>query len=277
MSFPPGHYYSPVPSPEDILKNQDRIFKEHPAPFIDYNAAEQHRLLVEFQSYYKDMPFTISKDPRCRYYLNNDSYPNTDGTILHFMIRHTKPRRIIEVGSGYSSMVMMDTNDFFFDGKIDLTFIEPHPESFKGLLRTTDKPNLIVRNVQDVDTGIFKQLESGDILFIDSSHVSKVDSDVNHLLFNVLPYLSPGVIVHFHDIFDGWEYPRQWLVNNGWYWNEMYLVKAFLSFNSAFKMLYFNSFMTRKYRSLFNSTMPLCVEPMCVIGTGGSLYIQKIS
>ena len=119
------------------------------------------------------------------------------------MIRHIEPNRIIEVGSGFSSCLILDTNDLHFDGRIATTFIEPYPELLKSLVAEGDESasTLLPVRLQDVDLSVFEELNRGDILFIDSTHVSKIDSDVNYLFFEILPRLSSGVYIHFHDIF----------------------------------------------------------------------------
>ena len=123
--------------------------------------------------------------------------------------------------------------------------------------------------VQNVPLAAFEELGDNDILFIDSSHVCKAGSDVNFLVFNVLPALAPGVVVHFHDI--GWpfEYPLQWIAD-GRAWNEAYLLRAFLQYNRSFEILVFNSYAYRTFRSFFEKRMPLYLER-----PGGSLWLRK--
>ena len=121
-----------------------------------------------------------------------------------------------------------------------MTFIEPFPDRLRRILRSGDERHtLLTMPVQDVPLRHFTGLETNDILFIDSSHVVKIGSDVNWLLTNVLPALNRGVIVHIHDIFWPFGYPDAWLVE-GRAWNEVYVVQAFLQFNSAFDVLWFS-------------------------------------
>ncbi|MGI9484201.1 MAG: class I SAM-dependent methyltransferase [Hyphomicrobiales bacterium] len=127
---------------------------------------------------------------------------------------------MIEIGSGYSSCVMLDTNELFFDNAISMSFVEPYPELLLSLLKSGDEQNIEVHasKLQDTPLEIFAKLDAGDILFIDSSHVSKAFSDVNTIFFEILPNLSAGVYVHFHDIFANFEYPLEWLLQ-GRAWN----------------------------------------------------------
>ena len=112
--------------------------------------------------------------------------------------------------------------------------------------------------VQDVDLAVFEALGPGDILFIDSSHVAKVGSDVNHLVFEILPRLSPGVYVHFHDMFYPFEYPEDWILGEGRYWNEDYLLRAFLQFNGSYAIAVWDHFLWLRFGDRIAVSMPRC-------------------
>lgn len=126
------------------------------------------------------------------------------------MIRAKKPRRINEIGSGYSSAVTLDTNELYFSNQIHCTFIEPYPERLLNLLSAEDiaRNVLVTTRLQDVEIETFPELARGDFLFIDSTHVSKLGSDVNRIFFEIMPKLNEGVFIHFHDIFYPFEYPK---------------------------------------------------------------------
>jgi hypothetical protein len=161
------------------------------------------------------IPAGWSMEPKegLRYKLSNDYYFFADGIVLYSMIRHFKPSSIIEIGSGFSSALMLDMNDLFPAAPIQLNFVEPYPERLNALLRDTDrlKANVIEKVVQEVDSSFFERLKKNDILFVDSSHIAKTGSDLNYILFEILPVLKPGVLIHFHDIFYPSEYPRDWV------------------------------------------------------------------
>jgi hypothetical protein len=217
------------------------------------------------------MPFQPEKCEGLRYYFENPAYSYSDAILLHCMIRFLKPKRIIEVGSGFSSCMILDTNELFFAGSIVTTFIEPYPELLLSLIKDKDKSKIktIPSRLQEVDLGEFEALQANDILFIDSTHVSKINSDVNCIFFDILPRLSSGVHVHFHDIFFPFEYPKDW-VYEGRAWNEAYLLRAFLQYNSAFRVVLMNTFMEYFNESFFQQKMPLCLR-----NTGGSIWIRK--
>lgn len=270
--WPPGHYHSPIVSVEEIRKNEERVFHiSDRVPGVDLNETTQLTVLDELAEFYETMPFLPEKSPNGRYFFENEMYSYSDGIVLYSMIRRLKPPKIVEIGSGFSSCVILDTNDAFFDGNIRCTFIEPYPDRLLDLLTPDDlnRINLIRSRLQDVGQGVFDELESGDILFIDSSHVAKTGSDVNHVFGRILPSLAAGVHVHFHDIFYPFEYPKEW-VYEGRSWNEIYILRAFLQHNSVFSIQYFADFIAKCYREKLSSSMPLCLR-----NTGGNLWLRK--
>ncbi|NNE32940.1 MAG: class I SAM-dependent methyltransferase [Winogradskyella sp.] len=271
--YPNGHYYSPVFSIEDVKNREAEIWKDIDKASIqgiDLQLEEQKNLVSHFYKFYIEQPFKPEKQPSVRYHFENSYYSYTDGIILYSMIRHFKPKRIIEVGSGYSSMVMLDTNELFFENQINLTFIEPFPDRLTALMKGSDKNSitLIKSKIQQVSLSVFKKLTRGDILFIDSTHVSKTGSDVNYIFFDILPVLKSGVLIHFHDVFYPFEYPKEWVLK-GINWNEGYILKAFLMYNDNFKIKYFSQFLHSFHKDVFNEM------PSCFKSYGSSLWIQK--
>ncbi len=257
-----GHFYSPIPASDDFNEKYDALaLGEIGDDLIDAKA--QLELADRFKIFYDELPFPEEPSDRRRFYLNNGAFNYFDGIILYSFIRYLKPKRIIEVGSGYSSAAMIDTCEMYLEGKTDITFIEPYPDTLHQRLSAQDEKRYTIldKNVQDVGLDAFGVLERNDILFIDSSHVSKFGSDVNHLLFNVIPTLKEGVVIHFHDIFRNFDYPKEWL-NEGRAWNEGYLVRAFLSQNKNFKILFFNDWFAHNHWDYLADNMPLCsVQP----------------
>lgn len=272
--FPAGHYYSTIVSLNEIKLRQDDIWKiplHDKIRGIDLQVKEQLLLIESLNKYYPDLPFPGKKIRSLRYNFENNYYSYNDGIILYSIMRHFKPKNIIEIGSGYSSAVMMDTNELFFHNRAKLTFIEPYPsERLNYLLKNTDqdKVNIIKQDVQKVSLNVFKELEIGDILFIDSTHVVKTGSDVNYILFEILPLLNTGVLIHFHDIYYPFEYPKQWVMD-GFGWNEAYFLKSFLMYNKDFKIMLFSDYMHKFHRESFKN-MPLTYK-----STGSNLWIEK--
>ena len=179
--FPAGHYYSPVPDRKDVLAYFDsRPQPELVLPGIDLNERSQHRLLEDLSAFYPELPFSERPAGGCRYYYDNQWFGYSDAIFLYGFLRRFLPKKIIEVGSGFSSAVMLDTIDRFFSFSPDVTFVEPYPERLLGLLGESGKGNvaLIESGVQSVPIEAFLALQAGDLLFIDSSHVVKCGSDL---------------------------------------------------------------------------------------------------
>jgi predicted O-methyltransferase YrrM len=267
----PGHFYSPISSIEDI----ERAITTAPASFsgIDLREDRQLALLEKLSRYYAEIPFPENKNDHYRYAFNNPSYSWCDAIILYCMVREVRPARIIEVGSGHTSALLLDTNERHFNGCLECTFIEPYPKLLHSLLKPADLPGvkIIERHLQDVDLALFTRLQADDILFIDSSHVAKAGSDLLTLFFEVLPRLNPGTLVHFHDVFNRFEYPAAWL-REGRAWNEQYILRAFLQFNSTFHIRLFTPFMISQHPEWFRDKMPNCLR-----NTGGHIWITRTS
>lgn len=272
-AFPPGHFYSVLVPVDDIKKRENEIWPAEPPlqiPGINLETENQLELVRSFQQYYAELPFSNEKQKAIRYNYINDYFCHTDAIMLYSMMRHFKPERIVEIGSGFSSALMLDVNELFFDGSIELTFIEPFPERLFSLLKNSDtkKATIIEETLQTVKPETFEQLQPGDILFVDSTHVVKTGSDVNTIVFQILPSLKPGVFIHFHDIHYPFEYPKKWVLE-GRNWNETYFLKAFLMYNSTFEIKLFNTYLHALHSDVFK-TMPLCYE-----NCGSSIWLQK--
>jgi predicted O-methyltransferase YrrM len=268
---PAGHFYSAISSLEDREAYANSKGGEIEISGININESGQFELLKKFKCSYEECQFPENKVEDFRYYYQNSAYSYTDSIILYSMLREFYPKTVIEIGSGFSSCAMLDVSDKFANGEIKFTFIDPYPELLLSLLNASDNKNsIMVARVQDVDLKIFRSLQENDILFIDSTHVSKLDSDVNTIIFKILPSLNKGVLVHFHDIFWPFDYPKQW-IKDGRNWNEAYLLRAFLEYNNNFEIIFFADYMQGKYRSWFQKNMPLCLR-----NTGGNIWLRKI-
>lgn len=271
--FPPGHFYSPLPSHEDIAEAYEKNSFGPPFPAVELNEKEQQSRLERFADYYSGQPFPEQPAPGWRFHLDNPSYGHFDAIMLYGMLREAQPRRIIEVGSGFSSAAMLDLNEHVLGGAVHFTFIDPDMGRLRPLLREGDGTQVILleKRVQDVPLETFSALRENDVLFIDSSHVSKIGSDVNRLYFDVLPTLAPGVLIHIHDVAGNLEYPRQWL-EEGRAWNEQYLLRAFLMHNAAYRIELFTGWLFNTRHEWFRQRMPMCAR-----GGGGQLWLRKLA
>jgi hypothetical protein len=237
----PNHFYQPIPDTSTLPHNLWE--KESELVGININKNAQIELLATFSVGFKHEYNQLQKTKtsiKHQYYLKNRSYETVDGEILYCMIRHFKPRKIIEIGSGFSTLLsaqaILKNQDE--NGQIcELIAIEPFPNEiltngFPGLTK------LIPLKLQDVPLSQFNELGENDILFIDSSHVLKIGSDVQYEYLEILPRLNKNVIIHIHDIFFPMEYHRDWIFKEHLFWNEQYLLQAFLMFNDMFKVLW---------------------------------------
>jgi hypothetical protein len=270
---PPGHVLSPIPSREQVKLRERQIYAvPREMPGLDLNEEGQLRLFDQLREFYKDQPFSAEKTAGRRYWFDNPAYSYSDAILLYCMMRHLRPRRVIEVGAGHSSCAILDTNELFFENSIDCTFIEPAPQLLRSLLTKQDleRITLVEKELQEVDSKIFAALQAGDILLIDSSHVAKIDSDVNHIFFRILPLLNSGVYIHFHDIFYPFEYPLDWIYE-GRAWNETYLLRAFLQYNQQFEIQLFNTFIDWFHKEKYFREMPLVQK-----NTGGSIWLRRM-
>ena len=282
----PGHYSSPLPDSTEVLARSQVLFDRSTVkcPGIDLREEAQLELLESFSRYYDDLPFPTQHGDSIRYYYENWWFGYGDAITLYSVLRHYEPRRVIEVGSGFSSAAMLDVNDLFLEGKVHFTFVEPHPKGERRLLQLLTQEDqgkhaILRKQVQDIPLEVFQALSANDILFIDSSHVGKVGSDVTYILFRILPKLKAGVIVHFHDIYWPFEYPQEWILEAGIAWNEAYFLRAFLQHNQAFEVIYFNSFLAQHHADVLRRKMPLSlkVSPLTLKGGGpSSLWLRKV-
>ena len=275
--FPPGHYYSAIVNPMEYLEQQELVYAypSYIPPEIKFNEKEQLELLTHFEKYYEELPFQTTPVPGLRYYFNNMFFTYSDAITMYCMVRNFKPKHIIEIGSGFSSALLMDTNDMFFKNKIELTFVDPNPERLISSLKKDEKVNLIKDKIQHVNIEIFDKLKEGDFLLIDTSHVGKSGSDVNYIYFNILPRLAKGVKIHIHDIFFPFEYPVKWIVEERRSWNEIFLLRAFLAYNVSFKIIFFNSFLEERHREVYKRGMDLFLKRNDTVC--GGIWLEKIN
>ena len=263
----PVHFYQPIPDTQSLPE----ALWDRPSELvgIDMNDAMQLDLLrnqfPKFRHEYEQWVTEPTSDSG-RFYLRKRPFGGTDALVAYCMVRHFQSRLIIEVGSGYSSLVLAEAAS-----KTDtsLICIEPFPSDFLSKGFPCLKA-LVAKKVQEIDLDFFSQLGAGDILFIDSSHTVKIGGDVNYLFLEVLPRLKPGVIVHVHDIFLPFDYRRDWVMEEFRFWAEQYLLQAFLIFNSEFEVLLANRYVAHRYMEQFKATFPTSPG-----WAGGSFWMRR--
>lgn len=272
--WPAGHFYSPVPSRREMLQDAPRIFGPRALPGIDLRKDAQLALLDALAPHFGTIPFLETETPGFRYRYENTSYNFGDALIYWAILNHLRPGRILEIGSGFTSALALDTLDLL---KLDTvcTFADPYPELAQRTIGTLAPPHRIIKSrVQDLDLALFETLEAGDLLFIDSTHVLKTGSDVHFELTQVLPRLRSGVIIHFHDVFAQFEYPRKWLLERNFSWNEVYALHLFLQYNSEFQIEFFNHYIATEHADAVRA-LGTPQAKRFLLNPGGGLWLSR--
>ncbi len=228
------HYYDPAYRERDLPELTNLV---RSLPGINFNELEQLELLdkCEFADELRAIP--VNKMGETEFGYLNEMYSYGDSEMLYNMIRINKPRRIIEIGSGQSTLMarlaisanMQEDNAY----NCEHICIEPYEMGWLESIGVA-----VIRDpVEKVNLEIFDKLQSRDILFIDSSHVIRPWGDVLREFNEIIPRIASGVQVHVHDIFTPRDYPEKWLRIDRRLWNEQYLLESFLAFNSDFKIV----------------------------------------
>lgn len=220
-----------------------------------------------YKTDFRAFPQNANGNPT-EFYRDNSWFGSVDAELLYSFVRYHKPRRVVEVGSGFSTRLIRKAVK---DGNLStqVTSVDPHPN-------TEVRPYAdayIKRPIEDVALSeIVDTLESGDLLFVDSSHSVVTGGDVPYLFLEVLPRLKPGVFIHVHDIFLPFDYPEQWVLE-GYGWSEQYLVHAFLCYNVAFEIIWPARYMWEYHQSRIRELIPAKQD----IFPPSSLWLQKIA
>jgi hypothetical protein len=243
------HYYLPIPEAADRAR-----IGSAPSEMVGIDMNDDYSLnLLEtvfpplVEEFRNAFPLH-QKNGDTGFYLINGSFMAIDAHVYFAFIRHFQPKRIVEIGAGNSTLVAAEAcrrNAESFGQAPKLTAIDPYPPA-NLKQRVPFLSTLIEKGVQDVSMDAFKELEAGDILFIDSTHVLREGGDVQFEYCEVLPRLAPGVLVHIHDISLPKPYPRVYF-DQRMYWNEQYLLQSFLTFNARFEVIWAGNYNIIKY------------------------------
>jgi predicted O-methyltransferase YrrM len=249
------HYYQPLINPKKHLKKslrENRILKG-----IDLNIEEQLAILSKFNFNSELIKFPLDKTNKTEFYYNHTSYKSGDAEYLYNIIRHFKPRRIIEIGCGNSTLMIANA---LRSNKIENPeYICNHicVEPFEQPWLENINVELIRDKIENLDISFFKKLDKNDILFIDSSHIIRPQGDVLFEYLEVLPALNSGVIVHVHDIFTPKDYLDNWIYDDHLLWNEQYLFEAFMTYNFEFKVIGALNWLTHNHREELAKKCPV--------------------
>jgi hypothetical protein len=275
-------YYSTLPVLAELAANRARWDRPSGMAGLDVDVAGIRMALAELADRWEDdFRRTAGSHAENQQRGFGPGYPAFDARTLYYMLREHKPSRYLEVGSGLSTYyAQLAGHRNADDGTpLRITCIEPYPFD---ALRTLSGLELTQAFVQDVPLADFEELVAGDVLFIDSSHALKIDSDVAYLFLEVLPRVRPGVLVHIHDVpfpfntpfpADTWLFGERWPV----YWNEAMLVQAFLAFNSAFEVVLSTPLLRHEdeafLRDRFDDYVPVTDDP----NPPSSLWLRRVT
>jgi Methyltransferase domain len=264
-------FYSPIPDLEQLPPGTFERRAELPGVAWDLDRQlEYARGLREQFGEFRTAVAGPAGGDRYRW-APNESYTEADASMLWAMIRSVRPKRVVELGSGHSTLVTAQALRRNADDgpAAALEVFDPFPSVVDDALPGLTRLERIA--AQQVPLSTFEALEAGDVLFVDTTHTVKVGSDVNFIVLEVLPRLREGVHVHLHDIFLPYEYPRQWLEDYGLYWTEQYLVHAFLAFNSGFEVLASMHALQRDRRDAMGELLP----PAVADWPGGAFWMRR--
>lgn len=226
-------FYTPIPTVAEIAPTEiwskpiyaaERLFKS-------VKTKSEWKTLLKYSKELTDIPESSDSG----YFWLNQFFTSVDAIAYYGYIRDKHPRQVVEIGSGFSTHLAAKALRKNGSGK--LIVIEPYP-TIKLRETAQDIASINEKKVQEIDLTIIEKLRPNDVLFIDSSHTCKIGSDVNFILFEILPRLSKGVYIHFHDIFLPYEYSKEWVVNRNWFWNEQYVLLAYLMGNKNLKPIF---------------------------------------
>jgi Methyltransferase domain len=254
------HFYSPIPDIED-LKKRDVWGVESKLWGIDFDVERQLEFLRNLSEYGEECRWPIQKSSEDIFYHSNNSFSFSCAAVLHSVIRKYRPSRLVEIGSGMSSIIISNAvlkNEEEFGKKCEYTVIDPYVSELvaSGMLKGVS--DHIANRVELVGMEPFQRLGKHDILFIDSSHQAKIGSDVNFEYLELIPQLARGVLIHIHDVCLPWEYPREYALNETFrqFWTEQYVLQAFLAFNDEFEILLAGNYMHVKYYNEYTNAFP---------------------
>jgi hypothetical protein len=251
------HYYEPLLFESDLRFS---LREKRSIEGLDWNEKAQVDLITRF--HYRDellsLPMEASGPGEFCYH--NSYFESGDAEFLYDIIRFFKPHRIVEVGSGNSTLVARRAIEKNLAENIDYacehTCIEPYEAPW---LEATGA-RVIRSRVELCPMQIFEDLKPNDILFIDSSHVIRPQGDVLHEYLQILGRLAPGVLIHVHDIFTPYDYIPEVIIADRRMWDEQYLLEAFLCFNRSFEVIGALNWLNREHRDLLTEACPVLLQ-----------------
>lgn len=262
------HFYDPLPDFPTL--DPQRLERRRESPGIDWGLSRQLETVGALSQWAPEL-----KDAAVEYDFSNDLFTALDSAVYYTVLRWKKPKRVIEIGGGYSTQIaaLALKRNAQEEAPADHLCIEPYPgPQLEGL-----PIRLQSERIEHVPLDLFRELGAGDVLFIDSTHTVKFDSDVCREVLDILPVLAPGVWIHFHDIFFPYDYPARWILEERRAWNEQYLVEALLQGSKTFGVRIANNWLATDYPEKFSALWPPSAPGSVSTTRGGSLWIERLT
>lgn len=268
----PNNFYSNIPSIQEIENSYEYTDIEKSVPPYGecniFSEPETTRQLLEELVVYSSEFVPQNDDDEDApegFFWNNTQFSYSDAMSYYAFIRHFKPKKIVEIGSGFSTLIAIDAIQK--NGSGDITCIEPFPRPF---IEKSDKIDLLKVSAQNITSKwLNENLNDGDVLFIDSTHTVKTGSDCLHIYLRLLPEIKHDIYVHVHDVFLPFGMPIDWLLDHHIYWTEQYLLLAFLLDNHKASFLFGSSYHEWANEDLLKSFMHGRASP-----GGGSFWFK---
>lgn len=299
--YEPGSFYSVIPKIDGNYNGNTPYLS-----FVDYNDIGHEKILQDIPNKLKnfDENFGFNINDKTdynyivnflgknkveeanknifNYYLCNGSFEWMDGRMLYYFMYLARPSKIIEVGSSDSTLLIYNTKKIL-NLNTQIICIDKNPHSIIKKLSENNEIILIEDDLVNVELKLFETLNKNDILFIDSSHTVKMNSDVMFYFGTIFPILKSGVIIQIHDIFLPYEYPLGW-INNGVFWNEQYLLYIFLQNTQRIRVLFSNNYAKYKFSNKLSLLQENYYENKILIDrenvsepfAGGSIWLYVV-
>lgn len=266
------HYYEPMVTEQDLIFP---LTSARDLPGIDWNIPRQLELLAKLDFADEISSFVTPRSGALEFRLGNESFESGDAEFLYQMIRYLKPHLVIEIGSGQSTLIVhqalqKNAAEQSYRDPAEHICIEPFEA---GWLESAGLATVVRRRVEQVEPAVFQRLQRNDLLFIDSSHVIRPQGDVLTEYLSILPRLRDGVVVHIHDVFSPFDYPKEWVLDKMQIWNEQYVLEAFLSENRNWEILAALGLLKHSHYDSLRRVCPFLKPERAP----GSFYIQRVN
>lgn len=250
-----NHYYEPL-FDDKLLSHP--LQEDRHLPGIDLRVPAQLELLsqLSFADELKALDLTQRGNAIDSFHVHNGWFDAGDAEFLYQLIRHIKPRKVVEIGSGNSTKIArlaLKKNKSETGLGYQHICVEPYEQHW---LEELEGIVVIRERIEDCKFDWATELDAGDLLFVDSSHMVRPQGDVLKEYLEIFPQLKPGVYVHIHDIFTPKDYPSAWVIDDVRFWNEQYVLEALLTNTSRYEVVAALNFLKHHHHDLLSQVCP---------------------